>query len=209
MQELVRVGKRLKKNNIAVDVISFGETVENAETLQAFHDAVNNDNSSLLSVPTGPHNLSDYLSSFPEVFASGSAGSGGFGEANMGGMGGGIDPNLDPELVAALRMSMEEFESAQPGEVAESAMDLDGEEDALLQEALQMSMAAAAAAAAPAAREEAPVPEPMTFDEEEDDAGLYDDMDEEAQLAMAMSMSMPTEEKPKAEKPIDPVCSHT
>lgn len=65
-KELVRIGKRLKKNNTAVDVVSFGETMENEEKLQNFHDAVNNnDNSALLTVPSGPHNLSDYLSSFP------------------------------------------------------------------------------------------------------------------------------------------------
>lgn len=60
-----------------MDVISFGETIANEEKLQNFHEAVNNNgNSEFLPVPSGPHNLSDYLSSFP-LFSG--AGGGGFG----------------------------------------------------------------------------------------------------------------------------------
>lgn len=44
VKELTRLGGQLKKNKIAVDIISFGE--ENSETneeiLQAFHKSVNN-----------------------------------------------------------------------------------------------------------------------------------------------------------------------
>ena len=71
LKYFVKIAKRLKKNNTAVDVISFGETMENDDKLQAFHNAVNNNgNSSLLSVPPGPHNLSDFLNSFPSVLSS-------------------------------------------------------------------------------------------------------------------------------------------
>jgi 26S proteasome regulatory subunit N10 len=43
--ELVRLAKRLKKNNIAVDVVNFGEEAENTEKLEAFINAINtNDN---------------------------------------------------------------------------------------------------------------------------------------------------------------------
>lgn len=38
---LVRLGKKLKKNNVAVDVINFGEEVENTAKLEAFIAAVN------------------------------------------------------------------------------------------------------------------------------------------------------------------------
>jgi 26S proteasome regulatory subunit N10 len=43
-KELVRLGGQLKKNKIAVDIISFGEenTEANEEVLQAFHKSVNN-----------------------------------------------------------------------------------------------------------------------------------------------------------------------
>lgn len=44
-EELVRLAKRLKKNNIAVDVVNFGEEGVNTEKLEAFVNAVNsNDN---------------------------------------------------------------------------------------------------------------------------------------------------------------------
>merc|ERR1712137_1523440 len=122
-------------------------TMENTEKLQAFHEAVNNNqNSHLLSVPTGPHNLSDYLSSFPDVFGSGSGSSGG----GSGGSGA-VDPNIDPELAAALRMSMEGYQSSGMAEGSNDnsqsqmesgdGMDLD-EDERLMQEAIQMSMMA-------------------------------------------------------------------
>lgn len=40
-EDLVKLGKKLKKNNIAVDIISFGEDVENEEKLSKFIEAVN------------------------------------------------------------------------------------------------------------------------------------------------------------------------
>ena len=39
---LVQLGKRLKKNNIAVDIINFGEAAENGDKLETFLDAVMN-----------------------------------------------------------------------------------------------------------------------------------------------------------------------
>lgn len=70
---LVRLGKRLKKNNIAVDVVNFGEEVENADKLEAFLGAVNSDeNSHLVTVPAGPHVLSDILISSPIISEGGS-----------------------------------------------------------------------------------------------------------------------------------------
>ena len=44
-KSLVKLGKKLKKNNIAIDIINFGEEAENTTKLQAFIDSVNsNDN---------------------------------------------------------------------------------------------------------------------------------------------------------------------
>jgi 26S proteasome regulatory subunit N10 len=37
----VKLGKKLKKNNVAVDVINFGEEQENEPKLKAFIEAVN------------------------------------------------------------------------------------------------------------------------------------------------------------------------
>jgi 26S proteasome regulatory subunit N10 len=39
--DLVKLGKKLKKNNIAVDLVNFGEESENAEKLENFIKAVN------------------------------------------------------------------------------------------------------------------------------------------------------------------------
>eukprot|EP00013_Stygamoeba_regulata_P004190 CAMPEP_0177638220 /NCGR_PEP_ID=MMETSP0447-20121125/5374_1 /TAXON_ID=0 /ORGANISM="Stygamoeba regulata, Strain BSH-02190019" /LENGTH=179 /DNA_ID=CAMNT_0019140171 /DNA_START=228 /DNA_END=764 /DNA_ORIENTATION=- len=75
--EVVRMAKRLKKNNVAVDVISFGEVEENAEVLQALVDNVNaNGNSHILTVPPGPHILSDQLWNSPIIMTNASGGGG-------------------------------------------------------------------------------------------------------------------------------------
>jgi 26S proteasome regulatory subunit N10 len=53
-EDLVQLGKKLKKYNIAVDIISFGNVDENRDLLQGFLDAVNNsNNSSMMEVPVG------------------------------------------------------------------------------------------------------------------------------------------------------------
>lgn len=84
------MGKQLKKNGIAVDVVSLGEVEANQEKLQEFVEAANsNNNSHLVAIPAGllP---SDVLVTSPiihggEEGAAGGMGAGGFG----GGMGGG------------------------------------------------------------------------------------------------------------------------
>jgi 26S proteasome regulatory subunit N10 len=43
-EELVKLAKRLKKNNISVDIVNFGEEGTNTEKLEAFITAVNNNN---------------------------------------------------------------------------------------------------------------------------------------------------------------------
>lgn len=39
--DLVKLAKKLKKNNIAVDLVNFGEEAENAEKLENFIKSVN------------------------------------------------------------------------------------------------------------------------------------------------------------------------
>ena len=85
---LVKVGKDLKKNGVAVDVISMGEIEENQQKLQEFVDAVNsNNNSHLVAVPPGllP---SDVIVTSPIIHGGdGDVGAGGFGGAGGGGAG--------------------------------------------------------------------------------------------------------------------------
>ncbi|KAI8332085.1 hypothetical protein BC941DRAFT_505459 [Chlamydoabsidia padenii] len=188
---LVRLAKKLKKNNVAIDIINFGEEAENTTKLEAFINNVNNsDNSHLVSIPPGPHILSDMLMSTPIIAGE----DGAPGNFSSGGGGGdfefGIDPNLDPELALALRISLEEEKARQ--EAASGKDTSKGEssnttessnaapstqqqheeispEDAELQAALAMSMN-----------------EPQVEDEDVD----MDNMDEDAELRRALEMSM-------------------
>lgn len=108
-EQLVRLGKKLKKNNVSVDVVSLGEVEDNEPKLSAFVEAVNaSDSSHYISIPSGTGSLvSDVLRSSPilaEEFGSGDTGGAAFGEADFGD---------DPELAMALRMSLEEEEARQ------------------------------------------------------------------------------------------------
>ena len=223
---LVKIGKKLKKNNVAVDVVAFGDAASSEESsakLEAFIGAVNsNDNSHLLTVPaeTGAV-LADALMTSPimqgedggtSAFAAAAAAGAAAAASGLNpgdGMEFGIDPNVDPELALALRVSMEEERARQEAaqKAAAEAGDADGggdgegaaieatpaaaaaaaaadaavpmdEEDALLQQALQMSMmdASGGGAATPAA---APVAAAAPPEEE---------MDPDLAAAMAMSM---------------------
>ncbi|KAF9040723.1 hypothetical protein BJ165DRAFT_1350836 [Panaeolus papilionaceus] len=168
---MVALAKKLKKNNVAVDIVAFGDGIEEEDdegVLKAFVDAVNNtDNSHLLVSPAGHNLLSDALISSPILSGDRSAGipealggtGGGAGPSAAGGSGGdfefGVDPSLDPELAMALRMSMQEAQAreaaanretaAEPAPSAEPstipAEPTEDEEDALLQQAIALSRA--------------------------------------------------------------------
>jgi len=154
--DLVKLGAMLQKNECAVDIVNFGQCEDNTEKLEAFVAAVNNnDNSHLVTVPPGPHVLSDLLLSSPIV--TGSSGGGDAGGAPGGQHEFGVDPNLDPELAMAMQLSMEEARRAEEeqnkqaqadsvaGETetapvaANPTLEIDAE-DAELQAALQFSM---------------------------------------------------------------------
>lgn len=157
-RELQKLGKHLKKHNVAVDVVNFGHENtenENTEKLDVFIQAVSSDNNSkLVVVPPGPHNFVDMIIS---TIMADSAPAGG-----MAGLGdfGGVDAEMDPELALAIRMSLEEERERQerlqqaeakseekPSSTAEpivpiseeSGMDLDIEDEELAK-ALAMSM---------------------------------------------------------------------
>ena len=114
---LIKLAKKMKKNNVAIDFVNFGEVdTDNTTKLQAFVDAINSaDNSHLATIPPGPHLLSDLLVTTPILSEAGGASSGGAGEGTgagtgegSGGFDFGVDPSLDPELALALRMSLED-----------------------------------------------------------------------------------------------------
>lgn len=113
--DLVKLAKRLKKEKVNVDVVSFGNCTENQELLTAFIGALNGKDgtsSHLVNVPKGSA-LSEALITSPII-----QGEDGLGGAGLGGAGFefGVDPNEDPELALALRVSMEEQRQRQEDE---------------------------------------------------------------------------------------------
>lgn len=112
----------MKKNNVAIDIISFGTDAaaavdlsipslgasssaaptapESNETkLLALHEAVNSsDNSHYLAVEPGPHLLSERISASAILRGEGAGDDDAMGGGGGGGDEYGVDPNLDPEL---------------------------------------------------------------------------------------------------------------
>ena len=123
-KSLVKLAKRMKKNNISIDFIAFGDLdPENTQKLEAFNENVKGgDGSHLAIIPPGPSLLSDTLLSTPILSGDGVAPRGGENGADGGGESGGgafefgVDPSTDPELALALRMSMEEEKARQEKE---------------------------------------------------------------------------------------------
>lgn len=114
----------MKKNNVSIDVVAFGDLNDDTTSkLQAFNEAVNGGEGSHLElVHPGPNLLSDIIVGSP-ILAGETGGMGGRAAAS-GGEGGaagetggsfefGVDPSMDPELALALRMSMEEENARQ------------------------------------------------------------------------------------------------
>lgn len=113
--DLVKLAKRLKKEKVNVDIISFGDHDNNNEMLQSFISTLNGKDGSgshLVSVPRGS-SLSDALLTSPVI--QGEDGMGGTGLSSAG-FEFGVDPNEDPELALALRVSMEEQRQRQEAE---------------------------------------------------------------------------------------------
>lgn len=208
---LTKLGKKLKKSNVSVDVISFGEDEANREKLEAFINAVNKDDTShLVSIPSGSGPLSDSLVHSPILQGEGGGASGG---ANINEFG--VDPSADPELALALRVSMEEErarqeraaqEAAGSGEQAETAAEgqaaapaVDEPADAGLDAELQAAMALSLQGMGGPEAEEAPT---QSMDTAPDEGGFsgYAGMSEEEQMRLAIEMSM---NETSAEAPMD------
>jgi len=195
-KEMMKLAKKLKKEKVSIDIINIGEEEHNTDLLNKFVETINGKegtSSHLVTIPPGPH-LSDALVSSPILQGEdGGAAVGGGGSFEFG-----VDPNDDPELALALRVSMEEQRARQQAEAGANPQEGGGEagaetaapaaagggeedtsEEAMLQRALAMSMGGAPA-----------------------DSGTPDlaAMTEEEQIAYAMRMSMAdSEEQPAAQ----------
>ncbi|KAF2397414.1 hypothetical protein EJ06DRAFT_498471 [Trichodelitschia bisporula] len=119
---MVRSARRMKKYSVSVDIIAFGELDDGTlKKLRAFHDNVKSgDDSHLEIVPPGPNLLSDVIVTGPIL--AGEGGSGGAGATgDTGDIGAsqfefGVNPEVDPDLAMALRMSYEEEKARQERE---------------------------------------------------------------------------------------------
>ncbi|CAI8609017.1 unnamed protein product [Vicia faba] len=184
---LEMIGRKLKKNSVALDIVNFGEDDEGkTEKLEALLAAVNNNDSShMVHVPPGPNALSDVLISTPIFTGDGEGGSGfaaAAAAASAGGASGydfGVDPNLDPELALALRVSMEEERARQEAAAKKAAEDASkqekgGEQQATSQDATMTEQTSTAASEV----------ETKTTDMMDDENALL-------QQALAMSMDDP------------------
>jgi 26S proteasome regulatory subunit N10 len=102
--EVTKLAKRLKKEKVNVDIVSFGDHQKNNDLLTAFINALNGKEgtgSHLVSVPRGSQ-LQEALISSPIIL-----GEDGLGVAGIGGAGFefGVDPNEDPELALVRLLS--------------------------------------------------------------------------------------------------------
>ncbi|XP_055923859.1 26S proteasome non-ATPase regulatory subunit 4 [Eupeodes corollae] len=189
--ELVKLAKRLKKEKVNVDIVSFGDHGDNNELLTTFVNALNGKDgtsSHLVSVPRGSV-LSDALLSSPII-----QGEDGLGGAGLGGAGFefGVDPNEDPELALALRVSMEEQRQRQEDEQRRAIADSNVAGTNENEPAETTAIVAATETIEEPSNEEAMLQRALALCTEgpEDNMPDFANMTEEEQIAFAMQMSM-------------------
>jgi len=209
--DLVKLAKKLKKENVNVDIINFGEDEVNVELLAKFIETLNGKSTepqcNLVNVPAGG-NLNDACRQSRICGQDQTAGATS-GAMDDGGENWMDDPNMDPDLALALRVSLEESRARQQEEAQASAPNVpstiqeaaasqseanlvstvqDNDEainamdndDEMLMQALQMSLAGGGA------EEE----EELAAEDEEEEEVDYANMTEEQQIEYALKMSL-------------------
>lgn len=156
LEEAEHLNKVLRKNGVALDVISLGPVTENdqiLETLVKQEESATTDDESqshLVRAFQGQGSVVETVASSPIIRRGGEQGSG------AGDFAFGVDPEMDPELAMALKLSMEEEmarqakantngsdEEKKTEEAQEQPVKMEGvdeDEDALLQQAIALSM---------------------------------------------------------------------
>lgn len=179
-KELVKLAKKLKKEKVQIDIVNFGEEAFNTDKLTSVVNTINGKDgtgSHLVTVPPGPL-LSEALINSPIIVGEDGSGAG----LQATGFEFGVDPNEDPELALALRVSMEEQRARQEDE-AKKAMETTATEpapvqetgtndEAMLRQALTMSLGQ---------EEEAPTTPNVPN---------FSSLTEEEQIAYAMQLSL-------------------
>lgn len=185
--DLVKLAKKLKKEKVNVDIVSFGDHQKNNDVFTAFISVLNGKDgtgSHLVCVPRGSV-LSEALISSPII-----QGEDGTGGAGLGGAGFefGVDPNEDPELALALRVSMEEQRQRQEDETRRAQAD-SGAEAGVAVPAQEGSSSGSGAPVAQPNTEEALLERALALSSD-DAMPDFANMTEEEQIAFAMQMSM-------------------
>lgn len=185
--DLVKLAKKLKKEKVNVDIVSFGDHQKNNDVFTAFISVLNGKDgtgSHLVCVPRGSV-LSEALISSPII-----QGEDGTGGAGLGGAGFefGVDPNEDPELALALRVSMEEQRQRQEDETRRAQAD-SGAEAGVAVPAQEGSASGSGAPVAAPNTEEALLERALALSSD-DAMPDFANMTEEEQIAFAMQMSM-------------------
>jgi 26S proteasome regulatory subunit N10 len=188
--DMIKLGKSLKMNGIAVDIVSIGEEATNSTKLEDFIAEVNNnDNSHLVTVPPSTIMiLRDVLRDSPVIGEETSA--------HASQLEFGSDLALDPELAHAIRISLEEEQERQ--RVRAQLEEQEG------QQRTQASMTITPSSSLPSAtQEERPLAASKNMDE---DKVMNDEDDESLPKAIAPSSSI---SQPKAKHDASPSASNT
>ncbi|PFH33730.1 ubiquitin interaction motif family protein [Besnoitia besnoiti] len=182
-KQLVLLGKQLKKNNVALDLISFGEVDHNAQRLKVLHEAVDsNGTSCLLECRPEPGQLLSDLILRSTLLRDPETGAGPRGVSIPGGEAAGaagamndfgVDPNTDPELFMAIQLSLQE-EQNRAARVQQEQSGNDGGSAP----ALQGTPAASASSASP---EGSGVPTAAQIE-------MMEDIDDELRQALLLSL---------------------
>lgn len=107
-EELDKLGMQLKKNNVSIDIISFGETDANKEKLTKLYESANaNETSHYLEIEPGPVLMADAVRQSPILGGAAPAAGGGDVDFDLA--------ETDPDLAMAIRISMEEERARQQG----------------------------------------------------------------------------------------------
>lgn len=116
-KELEKLAKKMKKNNIAIDFINYGEESVNTSKLEKFVSIVNShENSHLVTVPPSERLLYEVVGSSPIVVGEDGGNFNAGGDVGGDGFDFGSDPTMDPDLALALRLSLEEEQARQARE---------------------------------------------------------------------------------------------
>jgi len=186
-KELIKLAKRLKKEKVNVDIINFGEIEANKQKLETFIETINGSKdgggSNIMHISSTETQLSHLLGTSPII--RGEDGTG----AVITGAYDAFDPEMDPELALALRVSMEENRAQAARNVDAAAQEGVGSggnaapasaEEAQLEEALRASQLSGQSTQAPAGMPQLD-PSRLAF------------MTEEEQIAYALQMSLQQE----------------